>query len=240
MKKFHILSAVPDSFGYLEKSIIGRARKNNIIEINIIDLREFGHGKWNKIDGRPFSGGPGMLLQVEPVIRAIQSLGFSAESEARRNLNENLHVILTSPAGETFNQKRAEEFASFEKEILIICGHYEGFDFRVQGYLVDEVLSIGNYVLSGGELASMIIIDSVSRLISGVLGNDLSSQDETNFHHEEKVPEYPQYTRPSSLTLPSGKEAVVPEILLSGNHGEIEKWKRNKNSTFSNFTDISL
>jgi tRNA (guanine37-N1)-methyltransferase len=227
MKNFHILSAIPDSFGYLEASIIGRARKKGLININIIDLREFGHGKWNKIDGRPFSGGPGMLFQVEPVVKAIQSLGFNPEYKLRQEKDDNLHVILTSPTGDLFNQNRAEQIAVLEKDILIICGHYEGFDYRVEEHLVDEVLSIGNYVLSGGELASMIIIDSVSRLISGVLGNELSPVYETKFDENVKVSEYPQYTRPSSLILPSGIEAIVPDILLSGNHGEIEKWKRN-------------
>lgn len=225
MKKFHILTAFPSAFSYLDTSMIKKAKDKNKINVNILDLKEFGHGRWKKIDSRPFGGGPGMLLQIDPIVKAIQHLGYSAEKDLRLKKNEHLKVIMTSPAGVKFTQQKAEDFNTAKQDILILCGHYEGFDSRIQEYLVDESVSVGDYVLSGGELPAMIIIDAVSRLIPGVLGNDESATKETKFNDTYIEPEHPQYARPSEYILPSGKVANVPDVLLSGNHAEIEKWR---------------
>lgn len=229
MKKFHILTAFPNAFSYLDTSMIKKARDKKKIGVNILDLKEFGHGRWKKIDSRPFGGGPGMLLQIDPVVKAIQYLGYSAEKDLRLKNKEDLKVIMTSPSGSRFTQKQAENLQRLNQNILILCGHYEGFDSRIQEYLVDEDVSIGGYVLSGGELPAMIILDAVSRLIPGVLGNDESAIKETKFHDNFIEPEHPQYARPSEYILPSGKVATVPDVLLSGNHAEIEKWRKNRN-----------
>lgn len=225
MKIFHILTAFPNAFSYLDTSMIKKAKNKKKISVNILDLKEFGHGRWNKIDGRPFGGGPGMLIQIDPVVKAIQYLGYSAEKDVRLKKKEGLKVIMTSPSGIRFTQQYAEKLKELNQIILILCGHYEGFDSRIKEYLVDEEISIGDYVLSGGELPAMIIIDSVSRLIPGVLGNDESAVKETKFHEMYIEPEHPQYTRPSQYILPSGRVAAVPDVLLSGNHAEIEKWR---------------
>lgn len=225
MKKFHILTAFPNAFSYLDTSMIKKAKDKGLIKVNVLDLKEFGHGRWNKIDSRPFGGGPGMLLQIDPIVKAIQYLGYSAEKDLRLKNKEDLKVIMTTPSGIRFTQQQAEKMQELNQNILILCGHYEGFDSRIQEYLVDEAISIGDYVLSGGELPAMIIIDSVSRLIPGVLGNDESAVKETKFYDTYIEPEHPQYARPSQYILPSGKVANVPDILLSGNHAEIEKWR---------------
>lgn len=220
--KIDIITAFPNAFSFLNESIIKRAKEKNLVEINIVDLRQFADDKRKTIDDKPFGGGAGMLLQVEPLYRAIKSLK-----------GENSKVVLTSAGGSTWNQEAAKHYSEEIKHLIIICGHYEGVDHRITEHLVDEEVSIGNYVLSGGELASMVIIDSIVRLMPGALGNELSSITETSFNSDHKVSEHPQYTRPEVFKTDEGEEWGVPKILLSGNHVEIEKWKEENSKKAS-------
>jgi tRNA (guanine37-N1)-methyltransferase len=218
--KFHILTLFPESFSYLQESIIKRAVKNGLIEIKIHNLRDWANDKHKTADDRPFGGNPGMLMKLEPIYKALKDLGFYPKNNPKKR------VILTSAKGAVWNQQLAKAHSEDYEEILIICGHYEGVDHRVVEHLIDEEISIGNYVLSGGELPSMILIDSIARLVPGVLGNSDSLIDESNNISDES--EYPQYTRPASFNTDENEEWTVPEILLSGNHKEIEKWKYDR------------
>lgn len=221
--KFYIITAFPNSFTPLFESIVKRAQDKKLIEINIIDLKNFGHGKWKKIDDKPFGGGAGMLLKIEPIYLALKSIGFYPKKPAESK------VILTSARGKTWDQSIAETYSKQIKEVVIICGHYEGVDQRVIDHLIDEEISIGNYILSGGELASMILVDSITRLIDGSLGNLESAKTETIFNPDgTKKIEYPQYTRPEVFKTEENDEWLVPKVLLSGNHSEIDKWKENQ------------
>ncbi len=215
--KFHILTLFPNSFSYLDESIIKRAQKAGLIEIQIHNLRDWATDKHGTADDRPFGGNPGMLMKVEPIYKAIKDLGFYPKNDPKKK------VILTSAKGTIWNQELAKTHVSMFEEILIICGHYEGVDHRVVENLIDEEISIGNYVLSGGELASMILLDSMARLIPGVLGNPNSLIDESNNVLDEA--EYPQFTRPSTFKTDEGEEWPVPDVLISGNHAQIERWK---------------
>jgi len=212
--KFTVITLFPEFIKNLEGySIIGRAIKEQKITVETISLRDFGIGSYKQVDDKPYGGGVGMLLRADTVVPAIKS--------ARKKAAKGSKVILLSPEGKKYNQKLAEKFSSY-KELIIVCGHYEGFDERIKGY-VDEVVSIGGYVLSGGEIAAMSIIDSVSRLIPGVLGKDESSKTESFSEHEGKrIIESPQYTRPEEF-----EEKNVPEVLLSGNHKKIEAWRKS-------------
>jgi tRNA (guanine37-N1)-methyltransferase len=194
--------------GPLDESIIKRARQRGILDLKIHDLRDWTHDQRRTVDDRPFGGGPGMLLKPEPLFEAIESL--------RR---EKTRVVLFSPAGRKFNQGIARELAQ-QEDLLFITGHYEGLDERVREALVDEDLSIGDYVLTNGALPAMVVVDAVTRLLPGVLGDDGSSLDESFSHG---LLEYPQYTRPAEF-----RGMKVPEVLLSGNHAEIEKWRREQ------------
>ncbi len=195
-------------------SIIGRAIKNKKIEINVIDLREFGIGPHRQVDDKPYGGGVGMLFKVDVVSRAIEY--------ARKNARDKHIVIMLSPEGHKYSQQLVEKYTEFD-EIIILCGHYEGFDARIAD-LVDEVISIGPYVLTGGEIPAMAIVDSISRHISGVLGKDSSGETESfSVSNGQRIIEYPQYTRPEEY---NGKK--VPDILLSGNHAKITAWQEKK------------
>ncbi len=191
--------------GPLDESIIKRARKAGLVEINIHNLRDYAHDKHKTVDDRPFGGGPGMLLKPEPIFEAVEHLA-----------RENTRVILLSPIGRVFNQSIARELAKCE-HLLLICGAYEGFDERVRQHLAHDELSIGDYILTNGALPAMVIIDAVVRLVPGVLGDDQSAQDESFMRG---LLEYPQYTRPAEF-----RGMRVPEVLLSGNHEEIAKWR---------------
>ena len=194
--------------GPLDESIIKRARAKGFLDLRIHDLRDWTHDKHRTVDDRPFGGGPGMLMKVEPLFEAVDSL--------RR---EKTRVILFSPSGRKFDQRIARELAQ-QEDLLLITGHYEGFDERVREALADDALSVGDYVLTNGALPAMIVVDAVTRLLPGVLGDDASSLDESFSHG---MLEYPQYTRPAEF-----RGMKVPEILLSGNHAEIEKWRREQ------------
>jgi tRNA (guanine37-N1)-methyltransferase len=207
--KIDVLTLFPGMFaGPLDESIIMRARKAGLLELKIHQLRDWTHDRHKTVDDRPFGGGPGMLMKPEPLFEAVESL--------RR---ENTRVILLSPSGRKFDQAIARELAG-QNDLLLVTGHYEGFDERVRETLADDELSIGDYVLTNGALPAMVIIDAVTRLLPGVLGDDQSSADESFSHG---LLEYPQYTRPAEF-----RGLKVPDILVSGNHAEIEKWRREQ------------
>jgi len=206
--RIDILTLFPEMFEPLKESIIKRAVDNNLIEINLINIRDFSNPPHYKCDDEPFGGGAGMVMTCEPIFKAIESV-----------IKDNSKIFYMSPRGKVFNQKLAYEYSSFE-HIIILCGHYEGIDQRVIDYFKIEELSIGDYVLTGGELPAMVVVDAVARLIPGVISQD-SLKDES---FSSSLLEYDQYTRPAEF-----RNIKVPEILLSGHHANIEKW-RNQNS----------
>lgn len=195
----------------LSASIIGRAQNKGLLSVEAINIRDFAENKHNRVDDYTYGGGAGMLMQAGPVYGAYQSVVEKAQSKPR--------VIYLSPQGQTFSQSMAEEFAK-EEELIFLCGHYEGIDERVIEEIVTDYVSIGDYVLTGGELPAMVMIDAISRLIPGVLHNDVSAEFES---FQDNLLEYPQYTRPEEW---HGKK--VPEILLSGHHANVEKWRREQ------------
>jgi len=204
--RIDVLTLFPAMFaGPLDESIIMRARKAGLLELKIHQLRDWTHDRHKTVDDRPFGGGPGMLMKPEPLFEAVESL---KRPETK--------VILLSPAGRKFSQAIARELAE-QKDLLLVTGHYEGFDERVRTGLADDELSIGDYVLTNGALPAMVVIDAVTRLLPGVLGDDDSSRDESFSHG---LLEYPQYTRPAEF-----RGMKVPEVLMNGNHAEIEKWR---------------
>jgi tRNA (guanine37-N1)-methyltransferase len=218
--KISIITAFPKSFSFLTESIPKRAVEKGLAEINLIDLREFGIGKHKKIDDRPFGGEEGMVLMFEPIYRALKSIDVYPEK------SEKTKVILMSARGEYWTQRHAEKYLLEIEHLILICGHYEGVDQRVIDELVNEEISIGRFILSGGELASMVIVDSILRLIPGVVGNEVSVERETEFYDDKRILEFPHYTRPEVITTDEGKILDTPKVLLSGNHKEIEGWKR--------------
>jgi len=202
--KIDVLTLFPAMFaGPLDESIVKRARQSGLLDLKIHNLRDYAHDRHKTVDDRPFGGGPGMLLKPEPLFEAVETLA-----------RENTRVVLLSPAGRTFNQAIARELAQVD-DLLLISGHYEGFDERVREHLADDELSIGDYVLTNGALPVMVIIDAVTRLLPGALGDDESAHEESFSHG---LLEYPQYTRPAEF-----RGMSVPEVLLSGNHAQIAK-----------------
>ncbi len=195
----------------LEHSVIGRASENGIIKLNTVNIRDFSGNKHGHVDDYPYGGGVGMVMQAKPIYDAYMSI--------RPLLSENTPFIYLSPQGAPFKQAKAQQLSA-EKDIVLLCGHYEGVDERIIEELVTEEISIGDYVLTGGELGAMVIVDAVSRLIPGVLNKNESFMDES---FSDDLLEYPQYTRP-----PEFMGRKVPDVLLSGNHGEIAKWRREK------------
>lgn len=195
--------------GPFDASIIKRAESKGLIEVAIHDLRKWGEGERRNVDDRPYSGGPGMILRVDIIDSALKNLKTKGSK-----------VILLDATGERYTQAKAREFSKLN-HLILIAGHYEGVDHRVHEHLVDEVISIGDYVLTGGEIPAMVLVDSVIRLIPGVLGKDESSLEES--HKEPGYLEYPQYTRPEVY-----RGWKVPKVLLSGNHAEITKWRSGK------------
>ena len=206
------MTLFPEMFaGPFGSSIVKRAQEKKEIEINIHNLRDWATDKYKSVDDRPYGGGAGMIMRVDIIDKAVQDLKLKVESGK-------LKIVLLDAGGKTFNQKMAQKLAT-EENLIFICGHYEGVDHRVHENLADEVISIGDYVLSGGEIPTMAIVDSVVRLLPGVLGNEKSLTEES--HTKLGEAEYPQYTRPDEY-----KEWKVPEILLSGNHKQINEWRR--------------
>lgn len=207
--QFDIITIFPKAFNsYFSESILKRARTRGLIKIKIHNLRDYALNKHKTVDDRPYGGGPGMILKVEPIYRALKSIKKLKKSK----------IILLTPQGQTLNQKLAQRLSK-SNQLILICGRYEGFDERVRKF-VNLELSIGNYILSGGELASMVVVEAISRLIPKVLGHKYSTKDETFSYYKDYI-EYPQYTRP-----PNFKGLKVPKILLSGHHERIKKWRQ--------------
>ena len=205
--KIDVLTLFPEMFKPLEKSIIGKAREKGLIEINLINIRDFSKDKHKKVDDTPYGGGAGMVMMPDVVYNAYSSVK-----------DDKAKVIYLSPQGKVLNQDKVKELSK-ENHLILLCGHYEGIDQRVLDEIVDEEISIGDYVLTGGELPAMVLIDSVSRYTQGVL-NDESIKEES---FSNNLLEYPQYTRPEEFR---GKR--VPEVLLSGHHENIKKWREQK------------
>ena len=207
--KIDVLTLFPAMFaGPLDESIIKRARDAGLLDLKIHQLRDYTHDRHKTVDDRPFGGGPGMLLKPEPIFEAVEAIA-----------RETTRVILLSPAGRPFSQAIARELSE-QPDLLLVTGHYEGFDERIREQLADDELSIGDYVLTNGALPAMVVIDAVTRLLPGVLGDDESSRDESFSHG---LLEYPQYTRPAEF-----RGMKAPDVLVSGNHAEIEKWRREQ------------
>lgn len=216
--KYIVITLFPEMFtGPLSESILNRAIEKGLIEVEFVNLRDFGIGPRKQVDDTPYGGGAGMVLRVDVMAKAI---------EAAKKKAPGAKVLLMTPQGETFMQAKAKEFAEKGENLILIAGHYEGFDERIRN-LVDEQISIGEFVLTGGELPAMMIIDAVSRLIPGVLGKEESFEEES--HSIEGVLEYPHYTRPEEW---EGQK--VPEILLSGNHAKIAEWRSEQSKPKSN------
>ncbi len=204
--KIDVLTLFPAMFaGPLDESIIKRARQAGLLDLELHQLRDWTHDRHKTVDDRPFGGGPGMLLKPEPIFEAVECLQ-----------RENTRVVLMSPSGRKFDQAIARELAQ-QEHLLIVTGHYEGFDERIRAGLADDELSIGDYVLTNGALPAMVVIDTVVRLLPGVLGDDASSTEESFSHG---LLEYPQWTRPAEF-----RGMKVPDVLVSGNHAEIARWR---------------
>ncbi|MEW6407510.1 MAG: tRNA (guanosine(37)-N1)-methyltransferase TrmD [Patescibacteria group bacterium] len=249
MIKFDIITIFPKIFdSYFNESILARAQKKKLIKIKIHNLRDWTQDKHKKVDDRPYGGGPGMILKVEPMYRALQALKVKSQRYNPTHTSpyirggeeglKNSKVVMLTPAGKTFNQKMAQRLARLDR-IILLCGRYEGFDARCEKF-VDEKISIGNYVLSGGELPAMVVVEAVARQIPGVVGHKHALDEET-FSKDKDYIEYPQYTRPEIFKIPNPKSQIpnkfkiqnskfkilkVPKILLSGNHKKIVEWRR--------------
>jgi tRNA (guanine37-N1)-methyltransferase len=248
--KFEIITIFPDFFqGPLDHGIVSRARKSGLVEIGVRDLRVHTRDRHKTVDDRPFGGGEGMVLKPEPIFECVEALAIPSREERLQPAAKQT-VALLSPQGRVFNQGMAEELAQMDR-IVLICGRYEGVDERVSAELADQEISVGDFVLSGGELGAAIIVDAVTRLLPGVLGNDASSQQESfssrtqPVENQGNVPsstctsggllDYPHYTRPAEF-----RGLEVPEVLSSGNHDQIRKWRRQKalEKTFRNRPDL--
>lgn len=230
--KIDILTLFPGMFkGPFEESILKRAQEKGLVKIKIHNLRSWAHDKHKTVDDKPYGGGAGMVLRVDVVDKALKEILRQAQddkvdlislstSSNSKIVNRKSKIILLSPQGKVFNQKKARELVKVD-HLILVAGHYEGFDERIRENLIDDEISMGDYVLTGGELPAMVIVDTIIRLIPGVLGKEESLIGET--HSKPGIKKYPVYTRPEEY-----KGWKVPEILLSGNHAEIEKWRKEK------------
>jgi len=215
--RIDILTIFPDMFqSPFNASILKRAIEQKLVDIQVHDIRDYTHDKHRTVDDYTYGGGAGMIFKPEPVFEAVESIKAEISPE---HGDTALPVILLTPQGRLFSQEIALELSSYS-HLILICGRYEGVDERIHQYLITDEISIGDYVLSGGELAAMVVIDAVVRLLPGVLGSESSSLDDS---HVNGLLEYPQYTRPAVF-----REWAVPEVLLSGNHAQIAKWRREQ------------
>lgn len=226
--QFEVFTLLPEVFPpYLESSILNRARQKGLIDVRVHNIRDYTHDKHHTTDDTPYGGGGGMVMKPEPVFEAVESvLGLATPhfDQAQRRLSDpapasNIPIILLTPQGRVFTQRVAEELSHHER-IVFICGRYEGVDERIREHLVTDEISIGDYVLTGGELPALMIIDAVSRLIPGVLGDPTGAEDDS---HSMGLLEYPHYTKP-----PEFRGWKVPDVLASGNHAKIDKWRREQ------------
>ena len=207
--RIDILTLFPEMFEALNVSLIGKAQNNNILDVKVLNIRDFSKDKHKKCDDYTYGGGNGMLMTPQPIYDAITSIeGY-----------EKAHKIYLSPKGEKLTQKKVKSLTDFD-HLILLCGHYEGVDQRVIDLLIDEEISIGDYVLTGGELPAMVLVDTISRYIPGVLGNENSTEDESFSNNNL---EYPQYTRPAEF-----KGLKVPEVLISGDHAKVDKWREEQ------------
>ena len=215
MLKIDVISVQPKMFeGFLTESIVARAVKKGACEVNIVDLREFGEGRWRKVDDSPYGGGPGMLMKCGPWFAAVESrVGSGDRAPGTR-------VVMTSPAGRKFTQRDAESLAAAE-HVIFMCGHYEGFDARIET-LATDLFSVGDFVMTGGELAAAAMVDATVRLLPGVLGGGPAATASESFGRDGLL-EAPQYTKP-----PEFRDMKVPEVLLSGDHSKIEAWRKSE------------
>jgi len=244
MKQFDIITIFPRIFdSYFSESILKRALKKKLIKINVVDLRKYAKGRHRQVDDRPYGGGPGMILMVEPIAKALRAIVKNKKSEIR---NQKIRIVMLTPAGKKFDQREAERLAKYD-QLVLLCGRYEGFDARVDK-LVDEKISIGDYVLAGGELPAMVITEAVARQVKGVVGHEHALDEETFSPPYAKASggkknldyiEYPQYSRPEVLEIRDHRseirnkkseirKLVVPKVLLSGNHAKIKDWRKKK------------
>lgn len=218
--RFHLITIFPKIFdSYINEGILKRAQNKKIISFKMHNLRDWTNDKHRSVDDAPYGGGAGMLMKIEPLYRALKEIKKSGRNIAPKNKK----IILLSASGKKWNQSLAKKYTKF-KEIIFICGRYEGVDARIKNF-IDEEISIGDYVLTGGELPALTIIDSITRLLPGVLGNENSALEES--HSETGVLEYPQYTRPEIFKVGS-KKYVVPEILLQGDPKKIKAWQKEQ------------
>jgi len=209
---FHILSVIPEVFDeYFNTSVLGKARKRKVVSIRTYNLRDWAVDKHRKVDDSPYGGGPGMVMKVDPIYKAVTALKSKFKTQKSK-----VRTILFSTRGKLFTNKDAKRLSKY-KDLILICGRYEGVDERVAKYIVDEEISVGNFILSGGEIPAMIIVDAISRFIPGVLGKNDSL--------EEIKGSFPTYTRPEIFNA-GRKKLAVPKILLSGDHKKIEEWRR--------------
>lgn len=213
--QIHILTIFPDSFEAITKEgMVARAIKRGILDFKVHNLRDWTNDNYQSVDDHPYGGGAGMVMKIEPIYKALKDIKSALQGSTK--------VLLTSAKGINYEQAVASDLTKIDN-LIIICGHYEGVDERVSEALVDMEVSIGNYVLSGGEIPAMVITDSIARLLPGVLGNPDSLQSES--HNEKGVKEYPQYTKPEVFVTDDGRELKVPSILLSGDHAKINAWR---------------
>jgi tRNA (guanine37-N1)-methyltransferase len=229
---FQIITIFPEILdSYFKEGMIGRALKKKIIKIKAHNLRKWTTDNHKTVDDSPYGGGAGMVMKAEPIIKALRALKLKIKNaclsgrQTKLKIKKNNKIILLSAKGKKWTQKMAREYSKLDN-IIFVCGRYEGVDERVLNF-IDEEISIGDYVLTGGELGAAVIIDSITRLLPGVLGNKESAIFES--HSEDGVLEYPQYTRPEILTV-NKKNYKVPEVLLSGNHSEIAEWRKKKST----------
>lgn len=213
----HIITIFPKFFdSIINEGMVYRAILKNKINIFVHNLRDYTNDKYQSVDDHPYGGGPGMVMKIEPIYKAVNKI--------KKELKGSTLTLLTSAKGKMYNQGKVNEYKGYDN-LIIICGHYEGVDERVNKYIADEEISIGEYVLSGGEIPAFVIVDSIARTIDGVLGNNSSLEFES--HNTKGILEYPQYTKPEIFELENGIKANVPPVLLSGNHKEINKWKED-------------
>ena len=220
MMHFHIMSLFPEMvMAGLGTSITGRAIDRGLLSIDAVNIRDYAFNKHNSVDDYPYGGGAGMLMQAEPVYLTYEAIREKINSREGKEASKAPRVIYLSPQGKTFSQEMAEELAK-EEDLILLCGHYEGIDERVLEEIVTDYVSIGDYVLTGGELPAMVMVDTISRLVPGVLHNDVSAEFES---FQDHLLEYPQYSRPEIW-----HDKQVPPVLLSGHHANVEKWRREQ------------
>ncbi len=235
MIKFEIITIFPQVFSYFNESIIKRAQEKKVVKINIHDLRDFTDDKRKTVDDRPYGGGAGMVIKLEPIFKAVGKIKSKVKSQKSRQKRGSpkraVKVILFSVKGKKFNQETAKKLSKFN-QLILICGRYEGVDERVAKHIADEEISIGDYILTGGEIPAMIVVDAVSRLIPGVIKEQSLIEESFSQIKNSKLKiknsffEYPQYTRPEIFEPKRGVKWRAPKVLLSGNHKKIEQWRK--------------